>query len=224
MPGMFAPPGSIAIYFRPLVSLGARRVIGFTAHSARPGDEILRAACRVAARWPDGITLGVELSPARWHDPSTGLRVLAVLGETGLPPARLELDISEDEMLGGSRTMLRTIEELRQAGVMAALTGCGRSTEPAATIKLFDTMKFGEPLVQRLGHDASAGFTADVLIELAIENGVVPAADGIDTEAQLELLNARGCAEGQGKLFGKSVLADDIAPLLRFPGLADAVA
>ncbi len=59
---MFAPPGNVALYFQPLVSLGARRIIGFTAHSVRPDDDVLRAACRAAALWPDDVTLGVELS------------------------------------------------------------------------------------------------------------------------------------------------------------------
>ncbi len=150
---MFDPPGSVALYFQPLVSLDARRIIGFTAHSLRPGDDTLRAACRAAAQWGDGIVLGVELSPARWQDPSTGLRIMAVLGESGLPAGRLELDIAESVLTGGGRTMCRTVEELRAAGVMVALTGCGAGTQANVPSFCFDTLKLSDMLVARLGQD-----------------------------------------------------------------------
>jgi EAL domain-containing protein (putative c-di-GMP-specific phosphodiesterase class I) len=97
---MFTPPGNVALCFRPSVSLAARRIIGFTAHSVRPGDEPLRAACRAAAQWPDGTMLGVALSPARCRSPAIGLKIFSALSESGLSPARLELEIPEDVLVG----------------------------------------------------------------------------------------------------------------------------
>jgi EAL domain-containing protein (putative c-di-GMP-specific phosphodiesterase class I) len=220
---MFAPPGNVALYFQPLVNLSARRIIGFTAHSVRPGDEALRAACRAAAQWPDGIRLGVELSPMRWRSPVAGLQILSALGECGLPLARLELEITEDALTGDVRPVVRqTIEHLRQAGVMVALTGCGRAPETAAPVSCFDTIKFGQTLVQRLGQDAHSDMIAEVLIRVADQYGVVTAADGISAEAQIDTLNAKGCAEGQGSVFGKAVRASEIPALLRYPSVASA--
>jgi EAL domain-containing protein (putative c-di-GMP-specific phosphodiesterase class I) len=221
---MFAPPGNVALYFQPLVSLGARRIIGFTAHSARPGDEALRAACRAAAQWPDGIALGVELTPMRWRSPSLGLHIFSALNESGLPPARLELEIAEDALTGDARPLLQTVEHLRHAGVLVALTGCGREAETVAPVSCFDTIKFGEPLVQQLGHSAEGDMIADVLIRVADQYGVITAADGISTDAQVDILNEKGCAEGQGSLFGKAVRGADIPALLHYPTLADVVA
>ncbi len=220
---MFDPPGSVALVFQPLVSLSARRIIGFTAHSLRPGDDILRTACRVAARWPDGMRLGIEFSPARWHDPAAGLRVLSVLGETGLPPARLELDIAANVLAASGRVMCRAVEELRWAGVMIALTGCGPQTEDTAPF-CFDTLKLAASVVARLGRDDGSASTLDRIVALAAEQGVVTAADGISSQAQLAILDTQGCVEGQGALFGQSMPAASIPALLRYPGLAEAVA
>ena len=217
---MFAPPGNVAAYFQPLVSLGARRVIGFTAHSIRPGDEILRAACRIAAQWPDGITLGVELPAVLWRNPTVGLHIFSALNESGLSPGRLELEIAEEAVARDAAPVLQTIERVRHAGVMVSLTGCGRAGQTKAPMAYFDTIKFCPALVQRLGHDANCDMIAEVLIRLADQYGVVTGADGITTDAQIDTLTAKGCAEGQGSLFGKAVAAADVANMLRAPSVA----
>jgi EAL domain-containing protein (putative c-di-GMP-specific phosphodiesterase class I) len=223
-PAMFAPPGNVALYFQPLVSLGARRIIGFTAHSVRPGDEALRAACRAAARWPDGITLGVELSDQRWRSPTTGLHILSALSECSLSPAHLELEISEDVLAGDMGPVHQTIEHLRQSGVMVALTGCGRTAETLAPVSCFNTIKFGAKFAQRLVHDAECDMIAEALIRVADQCGVVTAADGISSDAQIDILTAKGCAEGQGSLFGKPLRASEIPALLHYPSIVDATA
>jgi EAL domain-containing protein (putative c-di-GMP-specific phosphodiesterase class I) len=219
---MFAPPGNVALYFLPLVSLDARRIIGFTAHSVRPGDEVLRAACRAAALWPDGITLGVELQATRWRSPAIGLQIFSALGESGLSPARLELEIAEAALADDTRPVRQTIEHVRRSGVTVALTGCGRHAETAAPVSCFDTIKFGAAFVQRFGRHAECDMVADALILVADQYGVVAAADGISTDAQIDVLIAKGCAEGQGSLFGKATPAAEIPALLRHPSIAAA--
>jgi hypothetical protein len=86
---MHRRPEPVTSFFQPLVSLSAGRNIGFTAHAGRLDDETVRTAFRLAAAWPDGFTLGIALDPAQWRDPVIGLRVLSMVGETGLPPGRL---------------------------------------------------------------------------------------------------------------------------------------
>lgn len=221
---MHAPPGNAALTFRPLVSLDARRIIGFTAHAASPGDDVLRAACRAAAHWPNGITLGVELSAARWQNPATGLQIFSALNESGLSAARLELEIAEDALAGDARPLLEAIERVRHSGLMVALTECGGAAETVAPVACFDTVKLSAAFVQRLGHDAHADMIADTIIRVADQYGVIVAADGIATDAQLDMLCAKGCAEGQGSLFGKAMPAPEIEDLLAIPSIADTVA
>ncbi len=127
-------------------------------------------------------------------------------------------------MLRDTHEVLQTIERVRHSGLMVALTGCGRGSETVAPVSSFDTIKFGQTLVQRLGHDARIDMIAEVLIRVADQYGVVTAAEGISTDAQLDILVAKGCAEGQGSLFGKAVRASEIPALLNIPSIADAVA
>ncbi|MGI8524780.1 MAG: EAL domain-containing protein [Pseudolabrys sp.] len=214
---------STALYFRPLVSLSAGRIIGFTAHGGI-GNGLLHAACRTAAQWPDDFTLGVALAAAQWRDATLGLRVLSVLGDSGLAPARLELEITEAALDSDTDKIHRTIDELRTVGVMIALGGCGAGPGAALPPFCFDTIRLDPDLVWRLGYDKDCDRIADTLIALAEDRGLVTAADGISTGEQRDLLNAKGCAEGQGDLFGGAVTAQDIPSLLRFPSLADAVA
>jgi EAL domain-containing protein (putative c-di-GMP-specific phosphodiesterase class I) len=216
---MFAAPGNVVAYFQPLVSLGARRVIGFTAHPLRPGDEVLRTACRAAADWPDGITLGVELPEVRWRNPALGLQVMSALNESGLAAGRLELEIAEDVLARDYAPIVQAIERLRHAGVMVALTGCGRA-QPHVSIGTFDTVKFCAAMVQRLGQHARSDMIAEELIRVADQYGVVSAADGIVADAQIDMLHMKGVAQGQGALFGKPLPAREVADMLRAPSVA----
>jgi EAL domain-containing protein (putative c-di-GMP-specific phosphodiesterase class I) len=215
-------PEPFTCYFQPLVSLSAGRIIGFTVHAGRLDDETLRLSFRVAAAWPDGFTLGIALDAAQWRDATIGLRVLSMLGESGLPPGRLELEIADSALDSDTHLIHRSIDGLRQSGVMIALGGrvVGATLPPFC----FDTLKLDRVLVRSLGHDAQNDLLTDALIAVAEEHGLVAAADGIMTSAQRDLLVAKGCAEGQGRLFGRLLAASEIPALLCFPSLADAVA
>ena len=107
---------------------------------------------------------------------------------------------------------------------MVALTGCGRDAKTVAPVSGFDTIKFGHACVQRLGRHAESDMIMDALIRVADQYGVVTAADGISTDAQVDMLKAKGCAEGQGSLFGKAIRASEIPALLSFPSIAAGVA
>ncbi|MEP7029439.1 MAG: EAL domain-containing protein [Pseudolabrys sp.] len=207
--------------FQLVVSLAARRIIGFTAHCAVPGADIMIAACRAAAKWPDGIALGVELSAAQWQSPTIGLRIFTALNETGLSPARLELEIAEPE-LANAPEALEAVIRARQSGILVALTGCGQRAETAAPIDYFDSIKFAGSVVRRLGHHAESDVIADSMIRIADHYGLIAVADGISTDKQLEILKAKGCVVGQGSLFGKPVRASEIAALLRMPSIVAA--
>ncbi len=87
--------------------------------------------------------------------------------------------------------MQQTIEHVRQSGAMVALTGCGRDAKTVAPVSGFDTIKFGHACVQRLGRHAESDMIMDALIRVADQYGVVTAADGISTDAQVDMLSQR---------------------------------
>jgi diguanylate cyclase (GGDEF)-like protein len=242
---------SIEVHYQPLVHLDGDRIIGFEALARwncsvlgpvlpeifitvaeecglihRLGEQLLRAACREAMNWPDDLTLAFNISPVQMRDPTLGLRVLAILGETGLPPTRLELEITESAIVGDALSAERTINELRAAGVRVALDdfGTGYATMSQLLAFRFDKIKIDRSFVGRLGNDADGEVIVRAIIGLAKGLGLVTTAEGIETGVQLADLKAGGCTEGQGYLFGKAMPAAQIRELLRQPPITTEVA
>jgi len=242
---------TVEVYYQPLVDLGAARIVGFEALARwtsptlgpvppdafipiaeetgliqRLGDQLLRTACREAIRWPSDFTLAFNISPVQLRDPGLGLRVLGILGESGLSPARLELEITESAIVGDGKLAQRLIDELRGAGVRIALDdfGTGYATMSQLMSLRFDKIKIDRSFVKQLGNNDGSEVIVRAIIGLAKGLGLVTTAEGIETAEQLAALQRKGCAEGQGFLFGKAIPAADIAALLQTPSLAHAVA
>lgn len=239
----------IEVHYQPLVSLAAGRIIGFEALARwtsaalgpmapttfiavaeetgliyRLGDHLLRVACRDARSWPGETTLAFNISPLQLRNPTLGLRVLGILGETGLPPSRLELEITESAIVCDAELARRTIDELRAPGVRITLDdfGTGDATLSQLLSFRFDKIKIDRSFVANLGNDAGSEAIVRDIIGLANGLGLTTAAEGIETAVQLASLKADGCREGQGYLFGQAVPASEIAELLRTPSIAAA--
>ena len=232
----------IEVHYQPLINLGGDRVIGFEALARwnsfalgalppttfiaiaeesglihRLGDQLLRIACREAKNWPEEFTLAFNISPVQLRDPTLGLRVLGILGETGLAPSRLELEITESAIVGNGFGARQMIDELRAAGVRIALDdfGTGYATMSQLLSFRFDKIKIDRSFVEKLGADAGSEVIVRAIIGLAKGLGLTTTAEGIETTGQLADLKAGGCIEGQGFLFGKAIPASEIRALLR---------
>jgi diguanylate cyclase (GGDEF)-like protein len=241
----------IEVHYQPLVHLDGDRIIGFEALARwkspvlgtvfpsvfiavaeecglihRLGDQLLHIACREAMNWPDDFTLAFNISPLQLRDPTFGLRVFAILGETGLPPARLELEITESAIVGDALLAQRMIDELRAASVRIALDdfGTGYATMSQLLSFRFDKIKIDRSFVNNLGTDGDSQVIVRAIIGLAKGLGLTTTAEGIENGVQLADLKASGCIEGQGYLFSKAIPAAQIPDLLRQPSVADAVA
>jgi diguanylate cyclase (GGDEF)-like protein len=241
--------GTIEPHYQPLVSLSGDRIIGFEALARwtsqtlgsvapdvfiaiaeecglihRLGDQLLRAACREAITWPEEFTLAFNISPIQLRDPTIGLRIISILGETGLPPTRLELEITESAIVADGAVAQRAIDELRAAGVRIALDdfGTGYATMSQLLSFRLDKIKIDQSFVRRLGADANSEVIVRAIIGLANGLGLTTTAEGIESASQLAELKAEGCAEGQGYLFGKAIPGSEIPALLRHPSIAAA--
>jgi len=242
---------AIEVHYQPLVNLDGARIIGFEAlarwHSPvlgrvlpvvfitvaeecglihRLGEQLLRRACRDALTWPSDFTLAFNISPLQLRDPTLGLRVLTILAETGFPPTRLELEITESAIVGDAALAQRQIDELRTAGVRIALDdfGTGYATMSQLLAFRFDKIKIDRSFVNNLGDNGGSEVIVRAIIGLAKGLGLVTTAEGIENASQLADLKADGCMEGQGYLFGKAIPPEEIPALLRQPSLAEAVA
>ena len=191
----------------------------------RLGDQLLRTACRDAMDWPSDFTLAFNISPLQLRDPTFGLRVLGILGETGLPPARLELEITESAIVGDALLAQRMIDQLRAAGVRIALDdfGTGYATMSQLLSFRFDKIKIDRSFVSNLAAAAIAKSSC-APSSGSPRVGTDDHGGGHRDRRQLAGLKADGCVEGQGYLFGKAIPAAQIPGLLRMPSIAAEVA
>jgi diguanylate cyclase (GGDEF)-like protein len=228
-------------YYQPVVAFEGKRVVGFEALARwksdklgwvapdvfiivaeeigiinELGDQLLRQACLDASVWPADLTLAFNISGIQLRDPTIGLRILAILAETGFSPRRLELEITETALVDNIKVAQNVTNQLRQAGVRIALDdfGTGYATLSQLLSLKLDRIKIDRSFVDRLGKDKES--TTIVRAVLGLANGfeLETTAEGVENDEQLTLLKADGCLEGQGYLFSKAVPANEVQGLL----------
>jgi diguanylate cyclase (GGDEF)-like protein len=179
-------------------------------------DQVLRQACLDASMWPPEITLAFNISASQLRDSTLAPRILAILGETGLSPRRLELEITETALTDNIAVVQRVIAELRQAGIRIALDdfGCGYATLRQLLSLRLDRVKIDRGFVAGLGKDKDSTAVVRAVLGLAKAFGLATTAEGIEHADQLASLTADGCSEGQGYLFGEAVPAHQIPSIL----------
>jgi len=169
------------------------------------GQWILRQACQDAADWPSDITVAVNLSPVQFRNGDLVDVVKQALTESGLPPARLELEITESVLLEGSDKNLRILHELRQLGIAIVLDdfGTGYSSLSYLLSFPFDKIKIDRKFVSDLPRRNECAAIVGAVSGLARNLNITTIAEGVDTAEQLILLRAAGVPLAQGYLFGR---------------------
>jgi diguanylate cyclase (GGDEF)-like protein len=235
---------SIVSFYQPLVAFADERIIGFEALArwksdkfgwvppdqfitiaeelgliSELGDQLLRQACVEACTWPAEMTLAFNISGSQLRDPTLGLRILAILAETGLNPRRLELEITETALVDNMTVAQNVINHLREAGVRIALDDFGTGYATLSQLLSFrlDRIKIDRSFVERLGKDVESDTIVRAILGLAKGFGLATTAEGIEDADQLASLKISGCLEGQGYLFGKAIPANQVEALLRRP-------
>ena len=228
-------------HYQPLVSLKGDRIIGFEALARWEnrtlghippdvfipiaeetglinalGDQLFRRACFDANAWPETLTLAFNVSPIQLRDPTLGLRILSVLGETGFSPHRLEIEITESALVDNIEVARTVIDELRQAGVRIVIDDFGTGYATLSQLLSFplDKIKIDQSFVSHLGDSADSRVIVRAILGLAKGFGLTTTAEGVENAGQLAYLVANGCTEGQGYLFSSAVPAAGIPALL----------
>ncbi len=180
------------------------------------GAWVLRAACREAAGWPGSLSVAVNLSPVQFRTTDLVAFVAGVLAETGLEPARLELEITEGVLLGDSPDVMETLAGLKALGVRIALDdfGTGYSSLSYLQRMPIDKLKIDQSFTRVLGTDPAARPLVRSIIGIARDLGIVSLAEGVETELQAEMLREEGCVEVQGYLFGRPMPGEAFAELV----------
>jgi diguanylate cyclase (GGDEF)-like protein/PAS domain S-box-containing protein len=173
------------------------------------GEWALRTACAQLRSWlDDGISLervAVNLSMRQLLEPDLVERIVAILDEHRLAPQQLELEITESMAMQHPDAVLETLSRLDSRGVRIGLDDFGTGYSSLAYLKRFpiDDLKIDRAFVSGVPHDAEDVAIARAILALARSLDLTPVAEGVETTEQRDFLQAEGCREMQGFLYGE---------------------
>jgi diguanylate cyclase (GGDEF)-like protein len=182
----------------------------------RIGDWVLRRACREAASWPRPIKVAVNLSVVQLMTGDLYATVMEALSASGLPPQRLELEITESVLIDHYEGTLATLHRLRAHGISIALDDFGTGYSSLTYLRQFpfDRIKIDQTFVAEMMTRADCAAIVAAVVGLGRSLGVDITAEGIEMRGQLVMLRAAGCTEGQGYLISRPKPAEAIVEML----------
>ena len=218
------------LYFQPLLDLKTSEIVSFEAllrwkHPKRGfvspgefipvaeecgligpiGEWVLRTACQKAAAWPKPWAVAVNISPLQFRHKSLTALVKSALKASGLPPQRLELEITETVILNNEKHNTNVLNDIRNLGVHIAMDDFGTGYSSLSYLRAFpfDKIKIDQSFVRDLPHDNNAVSIIRAITGLAQSLGVRITAEGVETDAQLQALRDLDCHQAQGYLIGR---------------------
>ncbi len=181
-----------------------------TGRIAALGEHILEEACRAALSWRGALADGavaVNLSPLELAEGDVVATVEKVLSRTGLPPHRLELEVTEGVLVRDVKAVRSTLERLRALGIAIAIDdfGTGYSSLAYLADLPVDKLKLDRAFLRDIEVDHGRSVVVRGALTMARELGLRTIAEGIETESHRRLLEEFGCRLGQGFLFSPGV-------------------
>nr|WP_315183768.1 EAL domain-containing protein [uncultured Albidiferax sp.] len=226
--GLALQRGEFVLHYQPQVHLATGALLGFEAlvrwqHPQRGlvsplefitvaeesglivplGAWVLRQACVDAVIWPAHLRVAVNLSAVQFGQADVLAVVDSALQHSGLPGARLELEITESTLMQDSQAGMQVLHALRGKGVRVALDDFGTGYSSLAYLRSFplDKLKIDRSFISILDSadgDPSAVAIVQTIIQLAQALRLDTNAEGVETSAQFALLRRMGCAQAQG--------------------------
>ena len=184
------------------------------------GARVLRQACRDVALWERehgaALTVAVNVSTRQLQDRGFVAAVRGILGETGLPPRRLILEITEGTMCHDDGFLAATLDALKDIGVQLAIDDFGVGYSSLDRLRRFpvDEIKIDRCFVSEIVDSAESAPLVTAVIALARGLGHRVVAEGVETQQQLEFLRRHGCDEVQGYLIAVPGPAQEMCGLL----------
>jgi diguanylate cyclase (GGDEF)-like protein len=230
------------VYYQPIVDLRTRRILACEALLRWPHPErgmispaefipvaeemgiiteidkrVLRKACQDCLQWPDEITVAVNFSPIQFSRTNVPLLVGQTLAAVGLPPSRLEVEITETTLLQDTARTRIALQQLQSLGVRVSLDDFGTKYSSLSYLHSFPLhkVKIDQSFVKDLTDNERMKTLLRGIARLSAELGLRVAVEGIETEMQLELIAAEDSIdEVQGYLFGRPIPGPAMRALL----------
>ena len=189
------------------------------------GDWVTREACRQLSEWKQrglDIRLAVNISAIQFQEPCFVKNLTTQLEEFQIDPSRLELEITEGVLVENVDVVTRKLQKMNQLGVRISVDDFGTGYSSLSYLKQFpiDKLKIDRAFVKDMPH-ADDGVIASSIIALSDALGITVIAEGVETQAQLDLLSEFGCEQYQGFFYSRPVSAEEIAQLLEKEGDTD---
>lgn len=177
------------------------------------GDWVLSEACRQLKAWHQAKVrvpkVSVNISARQFSDGQLGNRIASILKETGLPPACLELELTESILMREVDQAMQILAGLKRLGLSIAIDDFGTGYSSLNYLKQFpiDILKIDRTFVDGLPSGEQDAQIARAIIAMAHSLNLAVIAEGVETHEQLEFLREHGCDEVQGFLFGRPMPA-----------------
>ena len=170
------------------------------------GEWVLREACREAASWPKPLQISVNLSPEQFRNNALPALIHSILQETGLPSARLELEITEGMLIDDFAGTTSLLRRLKSFGMRIAMDDFGTGYSSLSYLQSFpfDKIKIDRSFVANLETSPQSAAIVRAVVGLGHGLGLRVVAEGVETDAQLAILHHEQCDEVQGHLIGKA--------------------
>lgn len=171
------------------------------------GEWALKQACQDALGWPEHVRVSVNLSPVQFRKPGLVDMVKAVLATSELDAKRLELEITESVLLQNNAANLEALHELRALGLSIALDDFGTGYSSLSYLQRFpfDKLKIDQSFVRDLENQKDSFAIVQSIATLGRNLKMKTTAEGVETEAQLDIIARAGCTEAQGYYFSPPV-------------------
>lgn len=230
--------GAFALHFQPLYSLTEERLTAFEALVRWPhptlglvapndfiplaeetglmtqiGEWVMREACRQAMAWPEPLSVAVNLSAKQFLSPALPGMVVHALAASGLPPQRLEVEITESAFAANVEKTLETLHALQGLGVRITLDDFGTGYTSLSHLRLFpfNKLKIDQTFVRDLAPVGNAHAVIRAITTLADALGIETLAEGVEEAGQLAVLRQEGCQQIQGYLLSRPIAGQEVA-------------
>ena len=183
---------------------------------------VLQTACAQLRLWQNNplyskLNISVNVSARQFRHEDFVAQVEDVLDKSGINPSKLKLELTESLILNNVEDSISKMQQLKSIGVDFSMDDFGTGYSSLSYLKRLplDQIKIDQSFVRDISTDPSDAAIVQTIIAMAETLGLMVIAEGVETEAQREFLELRGCPAFQGHLFGEAI------PLEQFEALLD---
>ena len=169
------------------------------------GDWVMKTACREAATWTQPLTVAVNVSAVQLYNPDFVKELHQILLDTGLPPSRLEIEITETALVRDFNRALATLRQIKALGIHIAMDDFGTGYSSLSNLRAFpfDKIKIDGSFVKSVHSNDQAATIVRAVLGLGRGLGLPVLAEGVETAAELQFLRDELCDEVQGYFLGR---------------------